>query len=331
MSYSNLPNGDIDPDSPGITSIFTKLRDNPEAGFYGLTGAPRVTPEAMGFYPLGHQSDETDGALTQADFPLAGGLYQCSSLNLASGTNTISDANGSEAHLIILCSGRVTVAAGATLHLDYKGANGGAAYTSTGTGNGRAGNPGCLGGGGGGGGGAQSAGTGGTGGDGAPRAFGGGGGAISTTGSAGTAIPALITDLFDKIGLFMGYGGSYYALTGGGGGGGGGDNSANSGYNGGAGGAGGGTIIIFCDELDLQGTISADGYPGSAGGGSYTIGGGGGGGGGLVLICARSVLNGTAAANLSASGGSGGAGGAGSSAAGGAGGDGHKIILEASS
>lgn len=42
MAYANIPDGDIDADSPGNVSLFTRLRDNPEAIALGLALATRI-------------------------------------------------------------------------------------------------------------------------------------------------------------------------------------------------------------------------------------------------------------------------------------------------
>ena len=94
----------------------------------------------------------------------------------------------------------------------------------------------------------------------------------------------------------------------------GGGSGAQSGGGGGGGGSGGGGLIIFCDSLDNQGTISVAGGNGGNGGSPTTgnCGGGGGGGGGtggaIFIICKRVINLGT----LNIDGGSGGTGGSGS-------------------
>lgn len=42
MSYTAIPNSDIDQDSPGTQVLFTRLRDNPEAIATGASGATRI-------------------------------------------------------------------------------------------------------------------------------------------------------------------------------------------------------------------------------------------------------------------------------------------------
>lgn len=46
-TYTAIPNGDIDQDSPGTQPLFTLLRDNPIAITEGAPGAPRIIGEAM--------------------------------------------------------------------------------------------------------------------------------------------------------------------------------------------------------------------------------------------------------------------------------------------
>lgn len=94
----------------------------------------------------------------------------------------------------------------------------------------------------------------------------------------------------------------------------GGGSGSNNGGGGGGGGSGGGGLIIFCDSLDNQGTISVAGGNGGNGGSPTTgnCGGGGGGGGGTggaIFIICKTVTN---LGTLNISGGTGGAGGSGS-------------------
>jgi len=46
-SYVTIPDGDIDPESPGDTSLFSRLRDNPIAISEGSTGAPRIAVDSL--------------------------------------------------------------------------------------------------------------------------------------------------------------------------------------------------------------------------------------------------------------------------------------------
>ena len=46
-TYTAIPNGDIDPDSPITTGLMTLMRDNPIAITEGSAGAPNITNAAM--------------------------------------------------------------------------------------------------------------------------------------------------------------------------------------------------------------------------------------------------------------------------------------------
>ena len=46
-TYTSIPNGDVDPDSPLTTGLVTLLRDNPIATAEGAAGAPRIQLAAM--------------------------------------------------------------------------------------------------------------------------------------------------------------------------------------------------------------------------------------------------------------------------------------------
>lgn len=47
MTWVNIPNADIDQDSPGTQPLFTALRDNPGAIAAGDSGAPGIRAEAL--------------------------------------------------------------------------------------------------------------------------------------------------------------------------------------------------------------------------------------------------------------------------------------------
>ena len=47
MVWTNIPNSDIDQDSPVTVALMTALRDNPEAIADGDSGAPRITDGAL--------------------------------------------------------------------------------------------------------------------------------------------------------------------------------------------------------------------------------------------------------------------------------------------
>lgn len=46
-SYIEITDSEIDPESPGTTSLFTRIRDNPIAIAEGATGAPRIAAGAL--------------------------------------------------------------------------------------------------------------------------------------------------------------------------------------------------------------------------------------------------------------------------------------------
>lgn len=46
-TYTAIPDSDIDPESPGTTTLFTRLRDNPIAITEGSTGAPKIQQAAI--------------------------------------------------------------------------------------------------------------------------------------------------------------------------------------------------------------------------------------------------------------------------------------------
>ena len=47
MTWTTIPDGDIDPDSPITTSLVTALRDNVAAAFAGDSGAPTAVAAAI--------------------------------------------------------------------------------------------------------------------------------------------------------------------------------------------------------------------------------------------------------------------------------------------
>ncbi len=149
-----------------------------------------------------------------------------------------------------------------------------------------------------GGGGGGGAGYGGTGGN-------GGTGAISTPYGAGGSIYQANPNTDVLIGCMGANGGSGYPSTGGG-----------------TGGPGGGKIVLHARDVEIYGTISADGSSGTSGiSGTNGGGGGGGGSGGGIKIVASNVAVSTTTV-IRANGGNGGGGGGGSSYGGGGGGGG---------
>jgi type II secretory pathway pseudopilin PulG len=111
---------------------------------------------------------------------------------------------------------------------------------------------------------------------------GGGGGGYGTAGANGTT--------GQGVGANHGYGGSTYGqltlatIFFGSGGGTGGMDATDCSRIGAAGGAGGGMIFIIADNIDVSGSISADGANGDNGTGTRSAGGGGGSGGSIKLI-----------------------------------------------
>lgn len=55
-TYTSIPNGDIDQDSPATQPLFQLLRDNPIAITEGASGAPRVQGKAIGGTFLAYQA-----------------------------------------------------------------------------------------------------------------------------------------------------------------------------------------------------------------------------------------------------------------------------------
>ena len=47
MAYTDIPDSEIEPGKPGSSSLFTKLRDNPEGMAAGDAGAPKIANAAL--------------------------------------------------------------------------------------------------------------------------------------------------------------------------------------------------------------------------------------------------------------------------------------------
>ncbi len=228
-----------------------------------------------------------DGAKTvTGDENLASGIYEYTSLTI-NNTFTLGCSDATNACLVILVSGDITLGTSSKISVNGKGAAAGAAVAAL-----AAGNPGtqggfpygstkkdemmnCLGGAGGAGGGDGTR----LGGDGGGAGAEGGIGATSGTGDVGTA-----TSAWKRISRIFGNKDSLFESFGAGGGSGASDGTAASG----AGGNGGGFIYIECAGTVTLGTsavISANGTNGSNGAaGGGVRGGGGGGGGGVVIL-----------------------------------------------
>jgi len=87
VTWSNIPDGDIDPESPIDTPLMTALRDNPTAIAQGDANAPRVQRAAIKpgvghrwFFDYGDQSDGVITHSANADIPP--GLYQCTTFTI---------------------------------------------------------------------------------------------------------------------------------------------------------------------------------------------------------------------------------------------------------
>ena len=235
--------------------------------------------------------DASDGALsTTGNLSwITGTIKQYKTLAINTG-HTITSSSTSGATLAIFVSERMVV--DGTLHLNSIGGTGSITTSLGGSG-------------GGGGGGVGYAGVIGS----ATQAVGGAGGLSAGLGSAGTSVTLFDIMEFRLRADSKDDATNSWGARGGSGG----------GTLPGAGGYGGGALLIFANELTINGTISCNGANGGTGGNAS--GGGGGGGGGLIwIVTAKLVNNGTVTCN----GGSGGAGGAGGGA-GGAGGAGSIV------
>ncbi len=278
--YTVIDDSEIDPGSPGTSSLFTRLRDNVLAIIGGATAAPLVDRKAIAAGSTG-----TDGHWVNATVVTGMGFFEPEdiviSTTLALPGVVIARVNGD-----VTISGIVTVAA----VNDTQIAQAAAHLRATSGNRGGEGTGGGLGGPGGGGGGWIGAGG-----------LGGAGG--GTGGDGGAAIVASVCRwpwlaLNPKLG---GNGGNGNAGAGGGAGGGclvllvegdvdmtGGAITAdatagtNGGTQGGGGGGAGGTIIIMATGTITGGTYTARG----GSGGTSSSGVGGKGGGGLVTLIA---------------------------------------------
>jgi len=276
-----------------VGQIFTAaqaqgLHDNPIAVANGDSGAPRVSPSAIGTWPLMGGTESWGDVTITADTAMHPGVYECSNLTVDSAaTITVSSAGP----LIFICSSQALIYG--DIDVSCMGAAGG---TFTGSWS-HYGAHGTIGG------------AGGTGGSILNRSGGGGAGLSpfcpsirdvdgSQNGQDGRAVPAEAYGLAMRQ-LFSGaIPTAWFDVNtispdlpahGGGGGG-----AAASGD----GAPGGGVVAVICDQLTIEGTISANGAN-STGGTSAP----GGGGGGAVIFCARTLVGNTG--TLTASGGAG--------------------------
>lgn len=88
VPYTNIPDGDIDPESVIDTPLMTSLRDNSIAIAEGAAGAPKVQNAALAGYPWG-VSDIAANSLTAAE--LAPGAVHQSELSVLSATFSASN------------------------------------------------------------------------------------------------------------------------------------------------------------------------------------------------------------------------------------------------
>lgn len=67
-TYTTIADSDIDPESPGTTTLFTRLRDNPIAITEGAAGAPSIANAALAGYPFSILAgDVTDAGFVKID------------------------------------------------------------------------------------------------------------------------------------------------------------------------------------------------------------------------------------------------------------------------
>ena len=95
-TYTTIADADIDPESPGTTTLFTRLRDNPIAITEGASGAPNVDPinamahqgavGAIGTYAFLRRTT-LSGAITQGSTYAGSGLDYAGVYSTASGNS----------------------------------------------------------------------------------------------------------------------------------------------------------------------------------------------------------------------------------------------------
>lgn len=120
--YTAIPDSDIDPESPGTTTLFTRLRDNPLAIREGDATAPKILNAALNSYPFSIAAgDISDGvwALLESWTPTATGSHDF----------TWDEATYSE--ICILIEGVRTSSSGDNLLLQFGYSNGGTIITSS--------------------------------------------------------------------------------------------------------------------------------------------------------------------------------------------------------
>lgn len=248
--YIPIADSEIDPESPGTTTLFNKLRDNPLAMFEGAVGAPRLSPGALAASgDWIYAGDGSDGPVTYSvSQNIASGIYYHTTFQINAGVvlGVNETYNG---YLVIRATEKITIIG--ELNLFGKGGRGGNGgsfpYLP-----GEVGGHGCAATGGGGGGTKTTSTAGSPGGNG--YLFGevvpGGLGGVAGNGVGGDGNPMTAAELkmllaYGSIGVTNGV----YKGGSGGGGGPGGDNGDNSGAHGGH---GGGCVILIAPEIDFR-------------------------------------------------------------------------------
>ena len=291
VAYNDIPDTDVDPESPQTTSLWTRVRDNPIAIAEGADGAPKVSPLAF----WGNVGDGSDGPMAiGVNTVLDPDIYSFTTFSLTASAIVTLSAKGA---IVIRCSESFTMADGTSFDLSGDGGAGGAG-ARTGANPSTQGLPGegqsdsspfttpMWFGGSGGGGGAYSVQP--TGDGGSTYGVPGGDGISGSGGNGGTPDASDLTKML-SFGQVLRYGG----------GGGGGGSDASGGVVGGNGGAGGGLLIVVAPAITLGNgaLIDVSGLNGENK--PLTNSAGGGGGGGAILMLCQEFLDNGASVNLS--------------------------------
>lgn len=91
MAYANIPDGDIDAESPGNVSLFTRLRDNPEAIALGLSGATRIV---SGAFSAGAVDQAAIGSSAVHQAELSTGTQETSNVGTACSNDNFTAPDG---------------------------------------------------------------------------------------------------------------------------------------------------------------------------------------------------------------------------------------------
>ena len=311
--HTAIADSEIDPESPGTTTLFTKLRDNPIATYEGNNPTKIKRGAFEPDFRMSYLGSGNDGAKTiSSSENLAKGEYHYTSLTINTG-QTLGVSNSDSGFLILRVQGTVILNNTGSIDLDAKGGAGGSSSSASDGGAGEVG----FGGGSGGGGGCSLSYDGGLGGDSEVRSqlVSGGSKGVYVSGSGTDGGNGVSVNLKMRRAIENGFEFDVYKPHGGGGGGAGSNAGSQIGKN------GGGGIIIIADTiiLDVNATIKCNGGDGGDSDGGGNVGGGGGGGGGVVILAANTITNngtvtvagGAAGTNLSGASSAGGAGGAG--------------------